>query len=517
MKKNRLVSISLIILVLALPLIVNSCREDPNTIPMALFTISPSYGTVDSTFVFDASEVSDLEDAEEDLQVRWDWESDSIFDTDYTTNKIAEHNFDIGGKYYVTLEVKDTRGMTNRTTEYLGVSWNNRAPTASFNVSPDGGFLQDIFIFNASSSSDPEDDNQSLYRRWDFDGDGTWDTEYTKENTASYQYSEARLYEVKLEVKDKGGLTDEVTYSLIVGSMNEAPAPPENPFPENENANASTLCTITWVCNDPEQDVLTYDVYFGTDANPPKVASDYENTSYDCLPLDYETDYYWKVIATDPYDHVVEGDIWHFTTNGPENPMSTFRDPRDGKYYKTVEIDGRLWMAENLNIGTMINSSTGGLNNDGYQKDNTKIEKYCYNNDPENCEIYGALYQWDAAMRFADYEAAEGICPGGWHIPTALEWKELYLFYEDHLGIDAGTALMLGSQTGFQGLFSGYLIFAERKFYDNGQAGYFWSSTTNPQLNHLGMVRSYYRGKVDLQEDTSQKVNGLPVRCIKNY
>jgi len=517
MKKNRLVPISLITLFFILPLLVNSCREEHNTIPMALFTISPSYGTIDSVFVFDASSVSDLEDAEEDLQVRWDWESDSTFDTEFSTNKVAEHKFDIGGTYYITLEVKDTRGMTNRITEFLRVSWTNRTPTASFSVNPDGGFLQDIFIFNASSSSDPEDDNSSLLCRWDFDGDGVWDTEYSTTKSVQYQYTDPGFYEAALEVKDSEGLTNKAVYTVVVGGLNESPNLPESPAPANGNADASTLCELQWTCVDPENDELTFDIYFGTDANPPLVASDHNENTYHCLPLEYETDYYWKIAAMDPYGHKVEGEVWHFTTNGPVNTMSTFRDPRNGQTYKTVDIDGKIWMAENLNIGSMINVSTGGLNGDGYQKDTTKIEKFCYNNDPANCELYGGLYQWDAAMRFSEEEGGEGICYSGWHIPTQAEWRELMLYYKEDLGVDAGTALVLGSQSGFQALFSGYQIFAERKFYDLGQASYFWSSTVNDQINHLGMGRAIYRGKVEFQEDTYQKVNGLPIRCIKDY
>jgi uncharacterized protein (TIGR02145 family) len=517
MKNNRLVTISLITLLVVLPLLVNSCNEEPNTIPTAEFTISPSFGTTDSIFVFDASGVKDIEDAEEDLQVRWDWESDSIYDTDFSTNKVAEHKYDIGGAYYITMEVKDTRGMTNRTTEFLRVNWNNRAPKASFNVSPDGGFLQDIFLFNASSSSDPEDKTSDLYCRWDFNGDGTWDTEYSKEKTAQYQYESAGLYEVMLEVKDSEGETDRTSYTLVVGGTNQGPEAPGNPVPGNGSANASTLCVLEWTCVDPENDALVYDVYFGEDANPPLVASDLEVNQYSCLPLEYETDYYWKIVARDPYGHSVTGEVWQFVTNAPVNPMGTFRDARNGQIYKTVDIDGKLWMAENLNIGSMINASTGGLNGDGYQKDTTKIEKFCYNNDPKNCEIYGGLYQWDAAMRFGEVEGSGGICPEGWHIPTQAEWRDLYLYYEEDLGVNSGSSLMLGSQSGFQALFSGYLIFAERKFFDNMQAGYFWSSTINDQINHLAMGRAIYRGKFDFQEDTYQRVNGLPIRCIKNY
>jgi uncharacterized protein (TIGR02145 family) len=83
----------------------------------------------------------------------------------------------------------------------------------------------------------------------------------------------------------------------------------------------------------------------------------------------------------------------------------------------------------------------------------------------------------------------------------------------------AGDQLVLGSRSGFQALFSGYLIFAERKYYDIGNAGYFWSSTPNPAtgLNHLALMRSIYRSKPAFQQDTSQKVNGLPIRCVKDY
>jgi uncharacterized protein (TIGR02145 family) len=517
MKKNRLVSLSLITLVLILPLLVNSCKEDTNTLPMAVFTISPSYGTLDSVFVFDASEVSDLEDAEEDLQVRWDWESDSIFDTDFSTTKIIEHNFDVGGIYYITLEVKDNGGLTKRATEFLRVAIANRPPNASFSINPDVGFLQDIFTFDASSSSDPEDHNASLHSRWDFDGDGIWDTEFSQTNNVQHQYTIAKLYNVILEVQDSEGLTGQSNVSLLVGGMNTEPSAPESPIPSDDNGEASTLCILEWTCIDPNNDKLSYDVYFGTNENPPLVASGHERNTYACLPLEYDTDYYWKIVAYDTYDHIVEGVIWHFTTNSPDNPVNTMRDPRDGNFYKTVLIDGKLWMAENINIGTMIHSSTGGINGDGYQKDITKIEKYCYNNDPKNCEIYGALYQWDGAMRFSESEASTGICPSGWHIPTQQDWRELNLYYEQDLGLNAGTELVIGSQSGFQALFSGYLIFAERRFFDVAQAGYFWSSTVNSQINHLSMARSLYRGKEDFQEDTSQKVNGIPVRCIKNY
>ncbi len=66
--------------------------------------------------------------------------------------------------------------------------------------------------------------------------------------------------------------------------------------------------------------------------------------------------------------------------------------------YKTVLIGAppaQEFFAENLNYGTMISGDLGSN-----QADDDKVEKYCYDNLPENCEKYGALYQWAEGMAF---------------------------------------------------------------------------------------------------------------------
>jgi len=55
-----------------------------------------------------------------------------------------------------------------------------------------------------------------------------------------------------------------------------------------------------------------------------------------------------------------------------------------GKIYNTVQIGTQCWLKENLNIGTMIPVNQDGSNNGS-------IEKYCYNNDINNCNVYGGL------------------------------------------------------------------------------------------------------------------------------
>jgi len=95
-----------------------------------------------------------------------------------------------------------------------------------------------------------------------------------------------------------------------------------------------------------------------------------------------------------------------------------FTDSRDEQIYTTVQIGDQCWMAENLNIGTMINGTEE-------MTDNGVIEKYCYDNDPSNCETYGGLYQWNEMMEYTTTQAVQGICPEGWYIPSDDDWKIL--------------------------------------------------------------------------------------------
>jgi len=89
-------------------------------------------------------------------------------------------------------------------------------------------------------------------------------------------------------------------------------------------------------------------------------------------------------------------------------------DIRDGKIYATVQIGAQCWMAENLNYGTMISSSS-------HQRDNCLSEKYCYQDLSAKCNVQGANYQWDELMRYDDTPGLQGLCPPGWHVPDEAD------------------------------------------------------------------------------------------------
>ncbi len=188
--------------------------EPSNIPPMASFTLSPSTGDVTTVFAVDASSSWDLEDSITDLEVRWDWEDDGVWDTAWSTVKIAQHQYARPGKYTIYLEVRDTYGATDRTRKQVSVE--NTPPTASFDVLPTSGSITTVFHVDASSSWDLEDSITDLEVRWDWEDDGTWDTSWSAEKTASHQYASLGTHTICLEVRDTDALTNNATKHISV-------------------------------------------------------------------------------------------------------------------------------------------------------------------------------------------------------------------------------------------------------------------------------------------------------------
>jgi uncharacterized protein (TIGR02145 family) len=198
-----------------------------------------------------------------------------------------------------------------------------------------------------------------------------------------------------------------------------------------------------------------------------------------------------------------------------------------GASYNTVQIGDQCWMAENLNIGTMIN-------NPGDQTDNGTLEKYCYDNIAANCDTFGGLYQWNEMMQYVTTAGTQGICPPGWHLPTDDEWKTMEMFLgmtqaqADDIfsrGTDeggklkeTGTAHWLSPNTGatnssgftaFGGGSEGYLD----QFIELKAVGRFWTSSEDA-LSAWFRGLSYHSGHV--QRNKKDKMSALSARCVAN-
>jgi len=56
-----------------------------------------------------------------DLEFRWDWESDGYWDTGWSSNYIQTHSYSESDAYVVSLEVRDSHGLTGSATHIINV------------------------------------------------------------------------------------------------------------------------------------------------------------------------------------------------------------------------------------------------------------------------------------------------------------------------------------------------------------------------------------------------------------
>ncbi len=91
--------------------------------------------------------------------------------------------------------------------------------------------------------------------------------------------------------------------------------------------------------------------------------------------------------------------------------------------YKTVLINNKVWIAENLRTKKYNDNSNVTNVTDGAAWAALTTEAYCWygNNETTNKPLYGALYNWYAVNN-------GNLCPTGWHVPTDAEFKALEIF-----------------------------------------------------------------------------------------
>ncbi len=88
----------------------------------------------------------------------------------------------------------------------------SKPPLVGFRVAPLEGWAElTYFRFDASLSSDEWDLTGQLEKRWDFDGDGTWDSEISRRTRVNHMYSEPGTYRPRLWVRNSSGQVDSLT------------------------------------------------------------------------------------------------------------------------------------------------------------------------------------------------------------------------------------------------------------------------------------------------------------------
>jgi len=163
---------------------------------------------------------------------------------------------------------------------------------------------------------------------------------------ASYEnvrawYNESTYWDIKE--------LDAILTDTNFGPSNEPPYTPGNPDPSNGSTDVDVNADLGWTGGDPDGDDVVYDVYFGTDPSPPLVAAGWSDTSYDPGSMEYNTTYYWKIVAYDDHNHSTAGPTWTFSTksysNSPPGKPDRPSGPTSGSIgvsysYSSHAVDG---------------------------------------------------------------------------------------------------------------------------------------------------------------------------------
>ncbi|MFO7880982.1 MAG: PQQ-binding-like beta-propeller repeat protein [Kosmotogaceae bacterium] len=146
-------------------------------------------------------------------------------------------------------------------------------------------------------------------------------------------YEDAGEYEVGIAVSDDDKITKEY-FALKVINTNR---PPNKPIPIGDYTEIPTDTVVRWTCSDPDNDELTYDVYFGSKPETiEKVVSDLEITELR-LPLAPHSNYYWKIVAKDTYGAVTKSDLLELSTMN--NPPMLKVPPQGINEGETLRLD----------------------------------------------------------------------------------------------------------------------------------------------------------------------------------
>ena len=180
-----------------------------NTPPYANFSWTPASGDTSTVFTFTSTSF-DSQDPPNLLQVRWDWESDGTWDTAWSTEATAQHQFAVLGTYNVTMEAKDTGGLTGSQTATVIVTPTPPPPPPPIFVGITATPTEGTMPLTVSFTSSVTGGVSPYSYDWEF-GDGS------KSNAANtvHIYITGGNFTVWLNVNDAVGTSVQSAFSFV--------------------------------------------------------------------------------------------------------------------------------------------------------------------------------------------------------------------------------------------------------------------------------------------------------------
>jgi len=198
-----------------------ACRKDTYLWkPDVLFIMKPDSGLTTQTFDF-RIDLLNLPPTQQEFYIRWDLNGDSLWDSDFSVYPVNTHRFYQKGIYPVKAEILTEDGQMITLTRMVSVDQGYSAPHAAFTIDPPESNYLTGFTFDAGITFDDEDPFSSLLFRWDFESDGIWDTESSRDPIAQHKYKKAGNFSVKLSVTDPTRRIATETKILVVNMHDE--------------------------------------------------------------------------------------------------------------------------------------------------------------------------------------------------------------------------------------------------------------------------------------------------------
>lgn len=245
-----------------------------------------------------------------------------------------------------TYRAFDGLEYSNEATVYLTVTAVNDPPNTPSNPNPpDGATDVSTHIILSWIGGDPEGDNVTYDVYF---GDSSPPSKVAGNQTATTYdppgelQNDTTFYWQIIAWDEYGASATGPIWSFTTEAQtNQPPYEPSNPVPNNGATDVSIYTDLSWSGGDPDGDNVTYDVYFGTNSPPPKVSDKQSSTSYNPNTLEFNTTYYWQIVAWDEYGLSTIGPVWSFTT-GYNNPPNEPSNPIPANGAANVAIDSNL-------------------------------------------------------------------------------------------------------------------------------------------------------------------------------
>jgi hypothetical protein len=237
------------------------------------------------------------------------------------------------------------------------------APTATV-VYPNGGETVSSTINILWTANDDLSPMNKVKIHLEYSGDnGTiWHTIVSNiTNTGTYAWNTLTVpsgtqYRIRVNATDEfQNIGSDVSDGVFTVLNNHAPNIPSNPSPTYGATGVDCNADLSWTGGDQDQgDVVTYDVYFGTTNPPQKIVNNQSATSYEPGTMNFNTQYYWKIVSWDNHGASATGPLWifHTVTNNPPNVPS---NPSPANNATNISINTTLsWIGGDPDSGDTI-------------------------------------------------------------------------------------------------------------------------------------------------------------------